>query len=126
MFFKYNYFSTFFFSLILVGTLVPGSTLPESSTQHLDKVIHALLFFLFVFSAIIGFVKQSQYPKLHFDAVKYVLLFSGLLAIGTEVLQYLVIPRRTFDLYDIVADVFGVGVGFLFFLLVRGDKKCGF
>lgn len=126
MFFKYNYFSTFFFSLILVGTLIPGSTLPESSIQHLDKVIHALLFFLFVFSATIGFVKQSQYPKLHFDAVKYVLLFSGLLAIGTEVLQHFIIPRRTFDLYDIVADVVGIGVGFLFFLVVRRTKKCGF
>lgn len=126
MFFKYNYFSTFFFALILVGTLIPGSTLPESSTEHLDKVIHALLFFLFVFSAIVGFVKQSQYPKLHFDAVKYVLIFSGLLTVGTEVLQHLVIPRRTFDMYDILADVVGVGFGFLFFLMVRGDKKCGF
>lgn len=126
MFLRYNIFTLFFLSLILVGCLIPGSTLPQSSTKNLDKVMHITLFFLFSFSAIVGFVKQSQFPRLHFDAVKYVIGISALLTIGTEVVQHFFIPMRAFDVFDIVADLVGLVLAFIFFLYVRGDKKCGF
>lgn len=126
MFLRYNIFSIFFFSLILFGCLLPGSNLPESSVKNLDKIIHISLFFLFSFSAIVGFIKQSQFPKLHFDALKYVIGIGLVLTIGTEVIQHFLIPRRSFDVFDIVADVVGIVIATGFFLFVRGDKKCGF
>jgi len=112
--------------LILVGSVLPGSNLPKARVENLDKVMHCILFFLFSFSAIIGFIKQSQYPKLHFDAVKYVVGIGALLAIITEVVQHFIIPRRSFDVFDILADLVGIILAFCFFLYVRGDKKCGF
>lgn len=126
MFLRYNIFTVFFLSLILLGCLIPGSNLPKASTQHLDKVMHITLFFLFSFSAIVGFVKQNQFPRLHFDAVKYVIGISAFITIATEVIQHFFIPRRTFDFFDIVADLVGITLAFGFFLYVRGDKKCGF
>jgi len=126
LFLRYNIFSITFFSLILLGCLVPGSTLPASNAKNLDKVVHILLFFMFSFSAIIGFIKQSQFPRLHFDAVKYVIGISVFLTVSTEVIQHFFIPRRTFDVFDIVADLVGIAIGFGLFLYVRGDKKCGF
>ena len=126
MFLRYNIFTIFFFSLIVVGCLIPGNNLPGSSVQNLDKVMHISLFFLFAFSAIVGFIKQSQYPKLHFDAVKYVMGISAFLTITTEVLQHFVIPLRSFDVFDILADLAGIFLAFCFFMYVRGDKKCGF
>lgn len=126
MFLRFNIFTLFFLGLILVGCLIPGSNLPKASTQNLDKVMHITLFFLFSFSAIVGFVKQSQFPRLHFDAVKYVIGISAFLTITTEVVQHFFIPRRTFDLFDIVADLVGLVLAFGFFMYVRGDKKCGF
>ena len=109
-----------------MGCLIPGSTVPKASVQNLDKVMHIALFFLFSFSAIVGFIKQSQFPRLHFDAVKYVIGIGAFLTISTELLQHFVIPRRSFDVFDIIADLVGIFLAFCFFLYVRGDKKCGF
>lgn len=126
MFLRHNIFTLFFLSLILVGCLLPGGILPKVNTEHLDKVIHISLFFLFSFSAILGLIKQNQFPRLHFDAVKYVIGFSISLTIITEVIQHLFIPRRSFDLFDILADLIGIIIAFAFFMVVRGDNKCGF
>lgn len=126
MFLRYNVFTLFFLLLILIGCLIPGNRLPETNTMHLDKVIHITLFIMFSFSAIIGLIKQSQFPRLHFDAVKYVILISVFLAIGTEITQHLFIPRRSFDAFDILADLIGITLAFGFFMIVRGKNKCGF
>jgi len=100
--------------------------LPKARVENLDKVLHSILFFLFSFSAILGFIKQSQFPKIHFDAVKYAVGIGAILAIITEVVQHFIIPRRSFDIFDILADLVGIILAFCFFLYVRGDKKCGF
>ena len=126
MFLRYNIFTLFFFSLIIVGCFIPGSNLPKIRVENLDKILHSALFFLFSFSAIIGFIKQNQFPKLHFDAVKNVVGISTLLAITTEVIQHFFIPNRSFDIFDILSDLVGIILAFVFFLYVRGDKKCGF
>lgn len=126
MFLRYNVFTLFFLSLILIGCLLPGTDLPESNTKHLDKVFHISLFFMFSFSAIVGLIKQSQFPRLHFDAVKYVIGFSIFLTMGTEITQHLFIPLRNFDVFDILADIIGISIAFGFFMIVRGNKKCGF
>lgn len=126
MFLRYNIFSLFFFNLILIGCLLPGNNLPESGIRNLDKIAHVTLFFLFSFSAIIGFIKQNQYPKLHFDAVKYVVGISTFMAIFTELLQHFVIPIRSFEIFDIIADFVGILLALCFFLYVRGNKKCGY
>ena len=81
---------------------------------------------MFSFSAIVGLIKQSQFPRLHFDAVKYVIGFSIFLTMGTEITQHLFIPLRNFDVFDILADIIGISIAFGFFMIVRGNKKCGF
>ncbi len=126
MFLRYNIFTLFFFSLIIIGCFTPGGNLPKVGVENLDKFLHGALFFLFSFSAIIGFTKQNQFPKLHFDAVKHVVEISSLLAIITEVIQHFFIPNRSFDIFDILSDFVGIILAFVFFFYVRGDKKCGF
>ena len=100
--------------------------MPKARVENLDKVVHGALFFFFSFSAIIGFIKQNQFPKLHFDAVKYAIGISSFLAVFTELIQHFLIPKRNFDVFHILADLVGIALGFAFFLYVRGDKKCGF
>lgn len=126
MFLRHNIFTLFFLTLILVGCFLPGSSLPKSSAQNLDKVFHIVLFFSFSFSAIIGFIKQYQFPKLHFDAVKYVVGFALFLTIFTEVVQHFFIPKRTFDVFDILADTLGIGIAVVSFIFLRGKNRCGF
>ena len=126
MFLKHNTFTLFFLGLILLGCLLPGNDLPGIATQNLDKAIHIFFFFCFSFSAMVGFAKQSQYPKLHYDAIKYVIVIAVALTITTELLQHYVIPRRNFDLYDILADLVGMVLALVFFLFVKGKERCGF
>lgn len=125
MFLKHNIFSLFFLSLILVGCFLPGSDLPKDQTKNLDKAIHVLLFFCFTFSSFVGCVKQSSFKRLQYFAVRYVVIFASSLTITTEFVQHFFIPRRGFELGDIIADLSGITLAFILFLFVKGKEKCG-
>lgn len=123
MFLKHNLFTLFFFCVIVLGCFLPGSNLPKDNTQNLDKVIHVFLFMSFSLSALIGFVKQGQFQKLHYFPIRNVAIIAISLTVITEVVQHFFIPRRGFELLDIVADVCGFVVGLLLFLYIKnGDK----
>lgn len=126
MFLRHNIFSIFFLVIILVGCLLPGSTMPNSDTQNLDKALHIILFLCFTFCSLVGCVKQSQYPMLHYFALKYVVLFSIILTVAIEVIQHYFIPRRGFELLDIVADLVGIVLAVALFFFVKGKEKCGY
>lgn len=125
MFLKHNIFSLFFLSLILIGCFLPGSDLPKDHTKNLDKAIHVLLFFCFTFSSFIGSVKQSRFKRLKYFAVRYVVVFAGTLTITTEFVQHFFIPRRGFELGDIIADLSGITLAVILFFFVKGKEKCG-
>lgn len=125
MFLRYNVFSILFLSLLLIGCLVPGSNLPKDHTQNLDKALHIILFLCFTFSSIVGCVKQSQFPKLHYFALKYVVVFSAILTVTIELVQHFFIPRRGFELLDIVADLVGISLAVGLFFFVKGKEKYG-
>ena len=88
--------------LILFGTMVPGMGHFEIQLPHLDKVAHFALFFFF--SINICFRYQS-------DRRLEVMLWAIFFGLMTEVIQQF-IPGRDMDLYDGIADVFGVIMGF--------------
>ncbi len=126
MFLRYNIFSIIFLVILLLGCLLPGSTLPKSDTQNLDKVLHVLLFLCFTFCSLVGCVKQSQYPILHYFALKYVTIFSVLLTVLIELIQHFFIPRRGFELLDIGADMAGITLAIVLFFFVKGKEKIGY
>ena len=100
--------------------------MPNSDTQNLDKALHIILFLCFTFCSLVGCVKQSQYPMLHYFALKYVVLFSIILTVAIEVIQHYFIPRRGFELLDIVADLVGIVLAVALFFFVKGKEKCGY
>lgn len=126
MFLRHNIFSILFLAILLIGCLLPGNSLPNAETQNLDKVLHVILFLCFTFCSLVGCVKQSQYPMLHYFALKYVTLFSVLLTLWIEVVQHLFIPRRGFEMLDIVADLAGIFLAVILFFIVKGKEKFGY
>ncbi len=85
--------------LVIAATALPvgnGNLLFAGS----DKVAHGLMFM------VLGMLSSWTAPKKHV----MVITSSLFLALGTEVLQ-LVVPRRSFEWQDLVADGVGVLIG---------------
>ena len=122
MFFKHNQFTIAIFVAIVLICMLPGNEVPELEDQVVDKYVHAVLFGLLSYCMIIGFVKQFQYARLARHAVGISVVFSILFGILIELFQYGFLEGRTFDLLDIAADLVGVLIGFVSFVLVRGKK----
>ena len=85
----------------------------------LDKGVHSFLFCVLSFLLIVGFLKQSEYTFVHFNAISAAIVISVVYGVAIECLQ-LVVPGRFFDWFDMLANAFGAVVGYgLFFLVYK-------
>ncbi|MGB3082675.1 MAG: VanZ family protein [Candidatus Omnitrophota bacterium] len=95
--------------IILIFSVLPGKTLPDVATGHLDKVFHFFVYFLLSILLIRGF-------RLSFGGIiplKYI-LFILILGWGYGILMELVqfaIPGREPSVLDAAANVAGVLFG---------------
>lgn len=100
---------------------MPGSQLPESglfAIPHIDKLIHAVLFFVFSFLLAYGIFKEKKAkPRLH-DAIIYALVSGILYSAFTEAIQHFLVKSRFGSIYDFMANVFGTVFGILLFRLL--------
>ncbi|MEL6536316.1 MAG: VanZ family protein [Bacteroidota bacterium] len=79
-----------------------------------DKVAHLFVFAVLVLLMIVGFSKQYKYLYIRYNAVWLSLticLAYGLLIEGVQAL----IPDRTLEYGDFVADSLGCGIGYAIF-----------
>lgn len=97
-------FTTLFISvLIIIAVLIPGSKLPDVSIGGYDKVIHIAMFIAWALAVRFDYNRQPFRYALVFLIG---MIFSAL----TEALQILV-EGRSFDIYDMAADAFGLIIG---------------
>ena len=94
--------------LSLVGFLLPAGTAPSFSVPGADKVVH---FFIFYTLAALGYF---AYPK----AYRSIVFFLACYAILIELVQ-MSIPGRTFDWWDIFADLSAI------FMWILVKKRVG-
>lgn len=110
--------------IILTLISIPGNMLPKEegfSIANFDKYVHASLFLGFVLLWSIYYEEKPE-PKGKYTAL-IILLIGCAYGVGTEYLQKYVIPRRDFDLDDIVADAIGSALGYFIFLRFRFLKR---
>ncbi len=120
MFLRYNLLTILWAIIILVLVLLPSQNLPkidEDSLIGFDKLIHISIFLVLVFLMIVGFIKQSIYPVLRYDAVKYALIISIGYSLVLEGGQFFS-EGRTVDIYDIIANTVGCTSGFALFYVI--------
>ncbi len=105
------YLPVFVFILVTGLLLLPGDEFPKSnlfSLPGLDKIVHVIFFFLLTFL----FGRPFNQSKLNNQEREKWFLYIALLAVCygvvIEFVQKYFIPFRSFDVYDIVADAFGV------------------
>src|SRR5262245_8164185 len=101
---------------------LPGSAIPSTgvfSTEGIDKVVHAILFGGIVLLCGINlYFRRNQKTKWQ-QIIVYLTLFSVGLGIGLEFLQRYVIPNRSFDGNDIIADSIGAVLAAVYHLVAR-------
>jgi VanZ family protein len=101
--------------LICIAMCMPGNYMPDEkgfALPNFDKLVHFGLFggFAFLWSLYLARRPISTHRML-FGFFCFYLLANGL-GIGSEYAQKYWIPGRDYDLGDIIADMFGAGLGY--------------
>ena len=113
--------------LICVAMFTPGSYIPNEkkfTIPNFDKLVHAGLFGGFVFLWSLYLTRGHRTgSRLLLGFFCFYLLSTGF-GVASEFIQKYWIPGRDFDLADIIADMFGAGIGYgLSNLLLLSGKE---
>jgi VanZ family protein len=120
MILRYNLFTIAWAVLILAVTLTPGASMPDLSIWDLlsfDRFAHLFVFSILVFLMTIGFTKQYTSLFLRFNAARLAFLFSFGYSLVLELLQE-IIPGRSVEINDVIANSAGCLIGSLVFYLI--------
>lgn len=108
------YIAIFFTIAITLGSLLSLEGIEQPKVQFFDKLVHIGGYFVLSLSWLLAF--QSK-----IEILKQAILVSGLVfvyGIVIEVLQGVLTNYRQADFYDMFANLLGIGIGLLVFMLV--------
>jgi glycopeptide antibiotics resistance protein len=120
MILRYNIFTIAWALLILALTLTPGDSMPDLSIWDLlsfDRFAHLFVFSVLVLLMTIGLTKQYTSLFLRFNAGKLAFLLSFGFSLVVELLQQ-IIPGRSVEINDLIANTSGCLTGSLVFYLI--------
>ncbi|MDX2304911.1 MAG: VanZ family protein [Microscillaceae bacterium] len=110
---------TLFFSALFI---LPGSQLPGFSLLSYDKLGHMFFFIFFVLLWVWGITYKNN--EVNSSKISLIILLCGIFyGIWIESLQYFLIPGRSGDLIDILANIIGCLIGY--WLSLRRLKNIG-
>jgi len=91
--------------LIVIAVLIPGQDLPDVDIGAYDKLIHMAMFAAWAVAVRHDFsARMIRFP---------VIIVGGLLFCAMTELLQLLVEGRSFDVYDMAADVVGLIAGLL-------------
>jgi hypothetical protein len=104
------------FFLILVLICLPGSKIPTVETWlndiYFDKWVHTGLFAVLVFLFIYPMSKLDLALAIKKNMALKIAIAACIWGLTTEFIQKFFIPDRSFDMYDLVADSFGILIAY--------------
>lgn len=122
MFLKHTKWAMLWALLILILCGIPGRDIPHISFLELlsfDKFVHAGIFFVLVLLAIRGFLRQTIFvffqSNAKFVATTICIIYGGLL----EIMQGTLFQERSADVFDFIANSFGVIVGLIMYPFIE-------
>lgn len=105
--------------LILFLCTMPGSQIPKLTwldKLHADKVVHFILFGGTVILLAYGYFKQKGH--ISFPGLLSIAFVVTLYGLAIEFIQKYLVPNRSFELLDVLADGAGALMGALIFRLI--------
>jgi len=111
-------FSILLAILIVLVSLIPSSSMPDStlfSIRFLDKIVHFSLYAFFAFVALLESRCLLQCIRFHLLLIMIILIMSAII----EVLQATVVATRSAEWLDIVANFLGLVAGYIAFRIFK-------
>lgn len=108
MFLKYNIGGILWILLIFIACSTPGEQLPPSPFFDFDKLVHLFFYGTLQLLLLRGFYLQYQFKMVRQHYLSIAFIFSAGYGILIEVLQGHVFRNRSFDLFDMAANIIGV------------------
>lgn len=122
MFLKHTKWAMLWALLILILCGMPGRDIPHISFLELlsfDKFVHAGIFFVLVLLTIRGFLLHTTIDLLQRNAkiiaTAICIFYGGLL----EIMQGTLFQERSADVFDFIANSFGVIVGLIMYAFIE-------
>ena len=103
----YNYLVILFFLLIILGSSIPGISIPSSYIFSKDKLLHIIEYFLLGFLLFNSLTNKTQFPGL------LCLLLGAIFAVLDEIYQSTVFGRFPSS-FDVIADFIGLTLSILY------------
>jgi VanZ family protein len=114
----YRYFVGLWAGVILVVSVIPGQDLPSLSIWEPDKVMHALVYGVLTYLLFVAISYKSTKNNLLIFAITLCILYGFIIELIQKVL-----PTRTFDMYDMLANTIGCLLAGGLILLISGRKS---
>ena len=123
MFIRYNWPGLLWLILIFVITGIPGNYIPRVAGfwewLGRDKIIHLVIFGIFVYLLLLGFKKQYRFPSLRYHYIGYALFIGIIFGAITETMQKYVFIGRNANIYDFAANFLGCLSGYLIYHIFK-------
>ncbi len=109
--------------VIIALSLAPNNQFNNKGVYGIDKVVHAFFYAVHVFLLVHAFLRQRQYSNLNEYGWIWALICSSILGLSIEIIQGTVFVYRQVEIFDVVANVFGICIGIGSFYLIFGKLK---
>lgn len=107
---------------ISIMFFVPGKDLPKIQISSLDKIVHVLIFFVFVNIWLAYFYVKHDFAFKN-KWIWMLLLSVIVYGIIIEILQERFTLSRNADVFDVIANLIGSLLGIFFFKIVKNKFK---
>jgi len=123
--FKKYKFSILIFLVIVTVSLINTQSIPideELLFKHFDKVVHLLMYFTLTFTFVVENFISNKFNiyKMHLFAI---ITLSSIVGISMELAQSFFTTYRSGDFFDEMANLSGVVLAVLVFLLLKNKLK---
>ena len=111
--------------VLILCDLPPSSYKQAPAFEGIDKLVHTGFFFVLTVLLFFGKIRQQHSYSYRITTILKIILFTGLLGGGIEILQLKVFTYRSAEWWDFFADMVGVGMGVFSYILLHrpsGEK----
>lgn len=105
--------------VLILCDLPPSSFKGTPVFEGIDKLVHTGFFFVLTVLLFHGKIRQQKSYSYRILTIVKILLFTGLLGGGIELLQWKVFTYRSAEWWDLFADMTGVGMAVFSYILLH-------